>query len=95
MRELWRVIKPNGWVVIMVPITSTLTVEDPSISDPIERQRLFGQHDHVRRYGPDISQRLEACGFNVNVIIADDLVNENDIIKMDLRNQARIFCSVK
>ena len=95
IRELWRVSKPNGCVIIMVPITAILTIEDPSITDPVDRERLFGKHDHVRRYGPDIYRRLKACGFNVNVINVDELVNDQEIIKMGLLKQESIFSCIK
>jgi hypothetical protein len=34
---------------------------------PEDRERLFGQADHVRRYGRDFTARLEEAGFNVRV----------------------------
>lgn len=68
MRELRRVLRPTGWAVIQVPITAPATIEDPTVTDPRERERLFGQWDHVRRYGPDYIQRLEAAGFAVEVV---------------------------
>lgn|SRR5208337_471698 len=43
-------------------------IEDPSITDPRERERRFGQFDHVRIYGPDYPQRLAAGGFEVEVL---------------------------
>jgi len=46
----------------------TGTYEDPSITDPHERERAFLQHDHVRLYTPDIAGRLEAAGFAVQTI---------------------------
>jgi SAM-dependent methyltransferase len=48
MREFRRVLKPHGWAVLLVPIVISRTFEDPSITDPAERAKLFGQHDHVR-----------------------------------------------
>jgi hypothetical protein len=42
------------------------TVEAPS-ETPDERRRLYGQSDHVRRYGPKFEQRLLAAGFDVAV----------------------------
>ncbi len=53
MRELRKVLNPDGWAVLQVPITTDCTFENPSIIDPKERLRLFGQEDHIRRYGPD------------------------------------------
>src|SRR6478735_220079 len=50
MSELLRVLRPGGHALVMVPLTRAPTDEDPSITDPEERRRRFGQTDHVRRY---------------------------------------------
>jgi SAM-dependent methyltransferase len=73
MREFRRVLKPDGWAVLTVPITADTTIEDPVIVDPAERLRLFGQADHVRRYGPDYVDRLRDAGFAVTVTCVADL----------------------
>lgn len=67
MRALCRVLKPGGWAVIQLPIQKGSTKEDPSIVDPRERDRHFGQRDHVRHYGLDIVDRLKGAGFSVRV----------------------------
>ncbi len=83
MRELRRVLKPEGWALLQVPIDHrrATTFEDPSITDPAERERLFGQHDHVRWYGRDYATRLVKSGFEVRVDdffgeLGDDLVRQ-------------------
>jgi len=65
MREMFRVLKNGGWAIIQVPISVRTTYEDPTITSPKERERLFGQQDHVRAYGEDYYDRLRACGFTV------------------------------
>lgn len=67
MRELVRILKPGGWAILQVPIKGDETFEDPTVTDPRERARLFGQSDHVRFYGRDFRDRLEAAGFEVTV----------------------------
>jgi predicted SAM-dependent methyltransferase len=69
MRELNRVLKPGGWAILQVPIdrSRTASFEDPSVRTPEERERVFGQHDHVRIYGLDYRDRLEEAGFCVSV----------------------------
>lgn len=79
MREFFRVLKPSGWAILMVPISAEKTVEDPSITDPQERLRLFGQNDHVRRYGPDFVDRLKEAGFNVKSIGPEDFLSAEEI----------------
>jgi SAM-dependent methyltransferase len=73
MRECLRVMKQEGLAIFMVPVTVPVTVEDPTITDPAERERLFGQHDHVRCYGMDIVQRLEQAGFEVATLSTRDI----------------------
>jgi hypothetical protein len=67
MRELQRVLKPSGWAILQVPITAAATFEDASATTPEKRELLYGQHDHVRRYGPDYADHLAAAGFEVTV----------------------------
>jgi predicted SAM-dependent methyltransferase len=67
MTELLRVLKPGGWAVLQVPINGKLmnTYEDFSITSPEEKEKAFGQDDHVRVYGLDYVSRLESAGFKV------------------------------
>lgn len=71
--ELFRVLKPGGWALLQVPVSGEVSVEDASITEPADRERLFGQIDHVRRYGLDIKDRLKAAGFQVDVIYGKDV----------------------
>jgi ubiquinone/menaquinone biosynthesis C-methylase UbiE len=70
LRELFRVMKPGGWGIFQVPWVPGIekTDEDPSITDPAERERRFLQYDHVRLYGADYPERLAAAGFRVEVV---------------------------
>jgi SAM-dependent methyltransferase len=93
MRELKRVLRPSGWALFMVPITVDRTVEDPSITDPGERERLFGQVDHVRRYGQDFLDRLCDSGYDVEITYASQLAGEADQIRMGVfGNEAMYLC---
>lgn len=84
MREFRRVMKPGGWAILVVPITAERTFEDPSVIDPAERLRVFGQEDHVRRYGPDYVDRLREAGFRVEVTTITDLVTAETATRMGL-----------
>ncbi len=55
MSELFRVLRPGGWAILQVPFSKILdkTFEDPTITTPEDRERIFGQTDHVRIYGRD------------------------------------------
>ncbi len=84
MREFQRVLKSDGWAILQVPITSEKTIEDPDIADPAQRLALFGQEDHVRRYGPDYVDRLREAGFKVDVIETADLADAETATRMGL-----------
>jgi SAM-dependent methyltransferase len=76
MREINRVLKPGGFAILQVPFFNPVpaaTFEDNSITDPREREKLFGQDDHVRKYGTDYSQRIQRAGL---LAIEDYYVNE-------------------
>ena len=75
VREIHRVLKPNGWAILQVPFFSTtleLTYEDANITSPAERFKHFGQEDHVRMYGNDYATRLAESGLEIT---------ENDFVK--------------
>jgi SAM-dependent methyltransferase len=84
MREFYRTLKSNGWAILLVPITTEVTFEDPAITEPAERLRVFGQEDHVRSYGKDYADRLRDAGFHVKVTRVDDLVQSDDKRRMGL-----------
>jgi ubiquinone/menaquinone biosynthesis C-methylase UbiE len=87
MAEFYRVLKPGGWAVLNVPITAQQTVEDPTITDPAERVRLFGQNDHVRRYGPDYVNRLQQAGFRVEIVHKSTLFSDHELERLGLRHE--------
>jgi SAM-dependent methyltransferase len=71
MRELLRVLKPEGRAVLQVPLRDGPTDEDPAVTDPAERLRRWGLEDHVRLYGKDdFARRLQAAGFQVDIVSA-------------------------
>lgn len=78
MRELCRVLKPGGLALMQVPFKAgqQTTDEDPTITDPEERIRRFGQYDHVRQYGADYPLRLKEEGFQVKAFSVNDEFSE-------------------
>lgn len=95
MTEFHRVLKSDGWAILLVPITNEKTYEDASIVDPKERLKAFGQSDHVRKYGADYVDRLGEAGFTVDTIRVKDLVNDAQAIKMGLPAHLKIFYCTK
>jgi SAM-dependent methyltransferase len=65
MEEIRRVLKGGGMAIMQHPIQRgrKATLEDPSIREPAERDRVYFHHDHVRLYGEDFARRLVDSGF--------------------------------
>lgn len=94
--QLYRVLKPDGWALIAVPITAEKTIEDLSITDPQERELMFGQSDHLRRYGSDFENRLTEEGFSVKCYRSKDITSESEIERFGLvKNESVFFCIKK
>jgi SAM-dependent methyltransferase len=95
MSELYRVLKPNGWAIIQSPqdLTKATTFEDPTITDPAERERVFWQNDHLRLFGRDYGHELEKAGFKVT---DDDFVMQlpnNEAVRYSLpQGEIIYFC---
>jgi O-antigen biosynthesis protein len=66
LKELLRVLKPEGKAVLMVPILLSINDidEDPAEKNECERWRRFGQNDHVRQYSKNgFIERIKNAGF--------------------------------
>lgn len=87
MSELFRVMKKGGWGIFQVPLRekSRETYEDFSITSPAERQKHFGQYDHVRWYGMDYFDRLRAAGFDVEENFYSKKFSAEEIRRFALR----------
>jgi SAM-dependent methyltransferase len=64
--EFNRVLRPGGWGILQSPVYNLeRTLEDNSITDAAEREQIFGQRDHVRKYGKDYATRLRNSGIKI------------------------------
>ena len=82
LTEVYRVLKPGGWAIMQVPldVKRDVTYEDNSVTSQAEREKHFGQYDHLRLHGLDFPERLKKGGFDVEII---DMVNELGIEKAE------------
>ena len=89
MREIYRVLKPNGYAIIQGAVNNHLpqTIETQDLS-PDERKRIAGAHQHVRRYGLDYRHRLAAAGFRVEV---SDYVKKLDYKRYGLMADEEVY----
>lgn len=93
MGELYRVLRPGGTAFIQVPYNREgPTDEDATVTDPKERERRFGQFDHVRVYGTDFEQRLSAVGFRVRKVFCSERVSASDMARYGLWDDVIFLC---
>jgi SAM-dependent methyltransferase len=97
MREIFRVLKNDGYAILNVPVKADLenTFEDPSVTEPEEREEVFGQCDHVRIYGKDYTTRLNEAGFNVEVINYVSRFSHNEQFRFGLKEKELIYYCTK
>jgi SAM-dependent methyltransferase len=68
MKELFRVLKPGGIVIIQTPFKEGDIYENEKIKSPEERKIHFHQEDHVRIYSAEgLKDRLQNAGFQVEI----------------------------
>ena len=86
MSELYRVMKKGGWGIFQVPMKNSLakSYEDFTITDKKERQKHFGQYDHVRWYGLDYFDRLRNAGFQTKILYYSQKFSDAEIAKFGL-----------
>jgi SAM-dependent methyltransferase len=85
MRELHRVLRPGGTLVVQVPTYGEHTDEDPSVVSAEARRARFGQADHVRVYGADVEDRLREAGFDVDARVYRLTARERERYGLDYR----------
>ena len=70
LEEVYRVLKLGGFGIFTFPQKDNLleTYEDSNIVTPEGRKEHFGQEDHLRIFGDNISKIIENKGFHVNIV---------------------------
>jgi len=70
MRELRRVLREPGVAILTVPQkdSPSVTDEDAGVKESSERERRFGQKDHLRIFGDDFVERLANENFVITVL---------------------------
>lgn len=94
MSELHRVLKPGGWALIQSPqdMKYEVTYEDPTITDPKEREKHFLQNDHLRLFGRNYGRELEKGGFKVTEdrFVMDEL-SKAEVLRYSLPGEEIVY----
>ena len=72
LANMFGALKPGGQAWLIVPLWDKPTEDGSYAMPPKERERRFGQWDHVRQYGPDFADRIRAAGFDLRIARAED-----------------------
>ena len=87
LSEIKRVLKKGGRAIVQVPFYHPIpnkTIEDKSITSKADREKLYGQDDHVRKYGKDYDKRLKEGGLKTMVIDQSKFLSNSEKIKYGL-----------
>jgi SAM-dependent methyltransferase len=97
MSEFLRVLKPGGFAILQVPLEPhrPVTFEDPAITDPREREKAFGQKDHLRVYGLDYAVRLRDAGFSVGEKLVSATFTPDQINRYRLAPDETLYIASK
>ena len=88
LKNLRRALKPGGEAWLLVPVWDKPTEDGPPDLSARERERRYGQWDHVRQYGLDFADRITAAGLSVDVLDGRSLPPE-EVRRMGLGD--RVF----
>ena len=84
-REMARVLRQDGVAMIQVPVDPSLTATYETFAPtPIDREREYGQRDHVRIYARDVENRLNEIFEAVERIDYAATFNASDQWRMGL-----------
>jgi SAM-dependent methyltransferase len=89
LAEIYRVLKPGGVALIMLPVIEgwAKTYENISVTSAEERKRHYGQSDHLRYYGADVRDRIRSAGFALEEFTAEG----EDVLTYALQRGEKVF----
>jgi len=94
LSELYRVLKDDGWGIVMVPINEKLVNTHGSSENICEEDRLrhYGQKDHFRVYNKrGIIDKLNCVGFEVNDYGAENYFDKEMLKKSGITEKSRLY----
>jgi SAM-dependent methyltransferase len=91
--EMYRTLKNKGKAIITVPLSeeNKITFEDKNITSASDREKYYGQWDHLRLYGTDIKDKFVKAGFKCSLVKYADNFSDADKYKYGISNDIIIF----
>jgi len=92
LHELFRILKPGGFGLLLVPLSiiQEKTIENLA-AEIEERWRRFGQDDHIRLYAKgDFIQLIKSVGFDVHQL-GQDWFGTEQFKRLGLPNRAVLY----
>ena len=99
LKEIRRILNKSGNLIISVPqeLNISETIEYPEFQTPIQREKYYRQHDHLRLYGSDFVDRVQNQGFKLieefratfeehieNRLLLSDRIYKFEVVKNEL-----------
>ena len=94
MKELYRILKKEGKLILSTPIIEgwKKTYVNPKAVTPDDKFLHFGQNDHLRFYGSDVREKIKMSGFST----IEEITAEGDkVIKYGLVRGEKILICLK
>jgi SAM-dependent methyltransferase len=97
MKELYRVMKEEGWGIMQVPISLSLqSTKERPLASPEPQSPLFDRDDHLRVYAKeDYIKRLRSVGFMVHPIVLSQLYGIPELTKYGLSSTDTLYLVTK
>lgn len=99
LKELYRVLKNKGNIILQTPYSGIIqhSIEDTSNLSNRDRFLKFGQEDHCRIYGTDIFERIEKEGFKNVAYKNKDLFSKEicNILGVNYLEDLMMFKAIK
>jgi SAM-dependent methyltransferase len=91
--ELKRVLKPNGRLILTMPISlnNESTLEDDQVITKLDRRNIYGQADHVRLYGKDVKEHLKKLGLKVKEYELEKIEGKDLATKLSIHRGDRLY----
>nr|WP_165078447.1 MULTISPECIES: class I SAM-dependent methyltransferase [unclassified Desulfovibrio] len=97
LRESMRVLRKGGVCIFSFPyFPDRASLFDATVTDPEDRKRLYGWHDHLRRYGHDFLDHFHEHDFFPEILFRSGLpcseFTQDERMRMKLDAHAPADC---